>query len=207
MPLFDENGKVVENVLTAEEAEAKAKEAVEAATKKNNESKAGLEAELAKANEALGKAKEGDKNWDALRGAKEELEKKIQGLETRFTEKETAEKTRLSTARDAFLLELVDGKEEEAKKLKLIYDQQTAGAEDTEESIRTRVNNAYVIFKNKAVRSGAFTPSTLSSGGGGSGKPKSGEVIPEEGKELAAQLGVTPAMEKRVAEKRAQKGT
>lgn len=206
MALRDEDGNVVEDVVPKAEAEEQAKKAAETARAEVAQEKSKLEEQLKKANEDLAALNSGDKNWQDARIKREELETKLNEVTKRLDEQETQKATRLSTAKSGMFLQLADGNQEEADKIKIFYEKQTAGSEDTEEDIRIRVNNAYTLYKsaaNRQAQAGALNGDVISNaGGGGVPNGKKAVALTPEGQGLASKLGVTPDKVKKFNDKR-----
>lgn len=207
--VFDENGNEVKDVITKEDhekqlADASAKAIADAQAagtvvskeevEKIKQGQTKLEADLKKANEALEAADGKDKNFEALRKAKDAAETKLKEFETGVGAKLADIEKRLSgTGVDEAIATLSEGDEEMAKKIKFHFDR-ISKSEDTDADRKQKLVDATTLAKGSRPSPSLLT-GILGSNSGYSPndmKDKDGEnVIKPELAGMAKKFGIS----------------
>ena len=191
-----EDGTTIE-VFTPEEIEAQKQEAIEAYKAENpdkTDELTALQEELAKKEALLAKAGDEDKNFSALRKAKEEAEKKVTDILAEVDEKITKAKTEVleGVMKDHYndTLTTLSGEDEELKKKIEFNFKRLGDVATTKQEITKKFQDAYALSVVPEDRS--VNMSVYSSGGVGRLNIKSQETkFTAEEKELASKLGLS----------------
>lgn len=192
----DADGNDIE-VFSNDELEAQKQEAIEQYKAENpdkTDELTALQAELAEKEDLLAKAGDKDKNFVALRKAKEDAEKKVEDILKGVDEKlKTAKKEILEGVmqdhKNDTLKVLSGGDAELEKKLEYHY-KRLGDVASTKEEITNKLKDAYVLATKQ--EAGDISGTVLGSGGVGrlNIKSNSPKFSPEE-KELGAKFGLT----------------